>query len=388
MKEWQKFLILVSVFLFLYFMPISSPRFQGAILEGLYMLRDYAREHVLFCLVPAFFIAGAIQNFVSQQSVLKYLGKGANKWLAYGVAAVSGTILAVCSCTVLPLFMAIYKRGAGLGPATAFLYSGPAINVLAIIMTARVLGWKIGLARGLGAVLFAVVIGVIMAAIFRHEEEERQKGFGAAPVEASRRSLGQTGAYLGVLVLILIFAAWGKPAIPVGFFFAVWKIKWYLVIVLLGILGYMLSAWFEKDEITLWLESTWDFAKKVMPLLFGGVFVAGFLMGRPGVDAGLIPSRYVEMLLGGNSLFANFFASISGALMYFATLTEVPIIQGLLGSGMGQGPALALLLAGPALSLPSMIVITNTIGFRKAMTYIGLVVVMAALTGILFGLLV
>ena len=389
-KELRTFLLIAGVFLLAYFAPLGSLRVQGAILEAFQMLQEYAREHVLFCLVPAFFIAGAMQNFISQQSVMRYLGRGAKQWLAYAVASVSGAILAVCSCTVLPLFMGIYKRGAGLGPATAFLYSGPAINVLAIILTARVLGWQIGLARAIGAVLFSVVIGLAMAALFRGEETNRQKGFAAAAqaVGESGRSLGQTTAYFATLVLILVFAAWGKPAEPVGFWSDVFKIKWYLVAALLVFLGYMLKAWFRRDELVAWRDSTWDFAKRILPLLFGGVMVAGLLMGRPGVDSGLIPSRYVATLVGGNSLLANFIASVVGAFMYFATLTEIPILQGLLGAGMGQGPALALLLAGPALSLPSMLVINSVLGPKKTAAYAALVVVMATISGMIFGAIV
>ncbi|MGE5593893.1 MAG: permease [Betaproteobacteria bacterium] len=389
-KELKAFMSTVGVFLLAYFVPLGNPRVQAAILEAFHMLQDYARQHVLFCLVPAFFIAGAMQNFVSQQSVVRYLGRGAKQWLAYAVASVSGAILAVCSCTVLPLFTGIYKRGAGLGPATAFLYSGPAINVLAIILTARVLGWQIGLARAIGAVLFSVVIGLAMAALFKGEDTNRQKGFAAAAqaAEEGGRSLGQTTAYFATLVLILVFAAWGKPAEPFGFWSDVFRIKWYLVAMLLVLLGYMLKASFRRDELVAWKDSTWDFAQRILPLLFGGVVVSGLLMGRPGVDSGLIPSRYVAELVGGNSLPANFVASVIGAFMYFATLTEIPILQGLLGSGMGQGPALALLLAGPALSLPSMIVINSVLGPKKTIAYVSLVVVMATISGMIFGAIV
>lgn len=385
MKEWQKFFITVAVFLAAYYIPFGTPRIDGAILESFKMLQEYARLHVLTCLVPAFFIAGAISNFVSQGAVLKYLGRNAKKTIAYSVAAVSGTILAVCSCTVLPLFSGIYKRGAGLGPAVAFLYSGPAINVLAIILTARILGWQLGLARALGAVLFSVVIGLIMAAIFRNEDEARlNKGFNVVE-EDQTRSLGQNTVFLANLVLILIFASWGKPSHPVGFWNAVYSVKWILTLIFLGTLGILLIRWFKRHEIASWLDATWSFAGQILPLLFGGVLAAGFLMGRPGSDAGLIPSEYVAYLVGGNSLFSNFFASIVGAFMYFATLTEVPILQGLIGSGMGQGPALALLLAGPALSLPNMLVIRSVLGTKKTSVYVALVVIMATLTGLIYG---
>jgi hypothetical protein len=387
MKEWQKFFIIIAVFLAAYYIPFGTPRIDGAILESFKMLQEYARLHVLTCLVPAFFIAGAISNFVSQGAVLKYLGRNAKKTIAYSVAAVSGTILAVCSCTVLPLFSGIYKRGAGLGPAVAFLYSGPAINVLAIILTARILGWQLGLARALGAVLFSVVIGLIMAAIFRNEDEARlNKGFNVIE-EDQTRSLGQNTIFLANLVLILIFASWGKPSHPVGFWNAVYSVKWILTLIFLGTLGILLIRWFKRHEIASWLDATWSFAGQILPLLFGGVLAAGFLMGRPGSDAGLIPSEYVAYLVGGNSLFSNFFASIVGAFMYFATLTEVPILQGLIGSGMGQGPALALLLAGPALSLPNMLVIRSVLGTKKTSVYVALVVIMATVTGMIYGVI-
>ncbi|NPV45138.1 MAG: permease [Firmicutes bacterium] len=387
MKEWPKFFIIVAVFLAAYYIPFGTPRIDGAVLESFKMLQEYARLHVLTCLIPAFFIAGAISNFVSQGAVLKYLGRNAKKTIAYSVAAVSGTILAVCSCTVLPLFSGIYKRGAGLGPAVAFLYSGPAINVLAIILTARILGWQLGLARALGAVLFSVVIGLIMAAIFRNEDEARlNKGFNVVE-EDQTRSLGQNTVFLANLVLILIFASWGKPSHPVGFWNAVYSVKWILTLIFLGTLGILLIRWFKRHEIVSWLDATWSFAGQILPLLFGGVLAAGFLMGRPGSDAGLIPSEYVAYLVGGNSLFSNFFASIVGAFMYFATLTEVPILQGLIGSGMGQGPALALLLAGPALSLPNMLVIRSVLGTKKTSVYVALVVIMATLTGLIYGII-
>jgi hypothetical protein len=389
MQTWKKFVIIVGVFLAAYYMPLTSHRFTGAVLESLYMLQDYARLHVLTCLVPALFIAGAIANFISQEAVIKYFGSEAKKWVSYGVASVSGTILAVCSCTVLPLFAGIYKRGAGLGPAIAFLYSGPAINVLAIIMTARILGWKLGIARAIGAVLFSIVIGLIMAALFKKEDSERLKksaGKSGASLEEGR-SLIQNLVYFANLVFILIFAAWGKPAQPVGLFSGVYNVKWYITIILLVLLGFILMRWFKKAELSAWMESTWGFAQQILPLLFIGVLVAGFLMGRPGTDAGIIPSRYVAAIVGGNSILSNFIASMVGAFMYFATLTEVPILQGLLGSGMGQGPALALLLSGPALSLPSMLVINSVLGPKKTITYVSLVVIMSTIVGYIFGMI-
>ena len=386
MQERTKILLMLLVFLGVYYVPFGHPAIRSAGLEAFLMVQEYARKHVLFCLVPAFFIAGAISVFISQAAVMKYFGAQARKILAYSVASVSGTILAVCSCTVLPLFAGIYTRGAGIGPATAFLYSGPAINVLAIILTARILGWRFGLARAAGAVVFAVVIGLLMALLFRKEEERRAENVPMVmPDEEKTRPLWQNGLYFLTMVLVLIFAAWGKPSHPVGFWNAVYGVHWYLTLVFAMVLTGVLLRWFVRDELSEWVSATWGFSKQILPLLFGGVLVAGFLMGRPDSSSGLIPSEWIHRLVGGNSLGANLLASVAGALMYFATLTEVPILQGLLGSGMGKGPALALLLAGPALSLPNMLVIRSVIGTKKTLAYLALVVVMAATTGMLFG---
>ena len=388
MSERTKFLLIVAVFLAAYLVPLQHPRVQSAITDMFLMLQDYAQKHVLFCLVPAFFIAGAIAVFISQTAVMKYLGPAANKIVSYGVASVSGTILAVCSCTVLPLFAGIYTRGAGIGPATAFLYSGPAINALAIILTARVLGVQMGLARALGAIVFAVVIGLLMSAIFRAEETKRAQEANNAfqgMQDDEDRPLWQTAAYVFTMVLILIFAAWAKPADQTGLWWEIYKIHWYIVLPLLAVLALMLWRWFSKDELDEWVGSTWGFTAQIMPLLFAGILVAGFLLGMPGTDNGIIPNSRIAQLVGGNSLGANFFASILGAFMYFATLTEVPILQGLLGSGMGKGPALALLLAGPALSLPNMLVIRSVLGTKKTLVFVLLVVIMATLTGLLYG---
>lgn len=384
MKERTRLVLIVMTFLACYYVPWDHATIRRSGLEAFMMLQEYAREHVLACLIPAFFIAGAIACFISQAAVLKYFGAGANRFLSYTVASVSGSVLAVCSCTVLPLFAGIYSRGAGIGPAVAFLYSGPAINVLAIILTARVLGWKLGLARAIGAVVFAIITGLLMAFIYRKEDQARQTGEIALPEDKDERLLWQNGLCLLVLVLILIFAAWGKPAEPVGFWNAVHRIHWPIAAGLLIVLGVILKSWFSKEEMIQWGESTWGFAGQILPLLFAGVLAAGFLLGRPGHD-GIIPTQYIETLVGGNSIRANFFASIAGAFMYFATLTEVPILEGLLGSGMGQGPALALLLAGPALSLPNMLVIRSVIGTQKTLVFVGIVIVLSTIAGIVFG---
>ena len=382
----KKFLVLLSVFLAAYFLPADSLRVRGAFVEAFAMLHEYAREHVLLCLVPAFFIAGAIAVFVSQESVMKYFGPRANKLLSYSVASVSGTILAVCSCTVLPLFAGIYTRGAGLGPATAFLYSGPAINVLAIILTARILGVEMGLARVIGAVGFAFVAGLLMHVFFLKEEREKAKqaeGFHLGEIPEAR-PLWKTALYFAAMVGVLVFANWGRPIVDGGAWAKIYHSKWAITGALAGGLALMLPSWFKKNELKEWTSVTWGFTLQILPLLFGGVLVAGFLLGRPGHE-GLIPSAWVAALVGGNSLLANFFAAISGAFMYFATLTEVPILQGLMGAGMGKGPALALLLAGPSLSLPSMLVINSIIGPRKTVVYVAVVVVMATVTGFVYG---
>jgi uncharacterized protein len=388
MRERTKLLLIVAAFAACWFLPVGSDRFWSAAQESLSLVRWYAREHVLLCLVPAFFIAGAISVFVSQGAVMKYLGAQAHKAVAYSVAAVSGTILAVCSCTVLPLFASIHKRGAGLGPATAFLYSGPAINVLAIILTARILGPELGIARAVGAVTFAVVIGLVMHLIYREEEAARQvEGPTVLPDEEHGRALWQNGVYFAAMLGILVFANWGRPAAgEAGAWASIHSAKWLVT----GFFGIALSgslfAWFKADELTSWVESSWTFAKQILPLLLGGVLVAGFLLGGPGgTERGLVPSSWIAEAVGGNSLRANLFASVVGAFMYFATLTEVPILEGLIRSGMGKGPALALLLAGPALSLPSMLVIRTVIGTRKTAVFVALVVVFSTVAGMIYG---
>jgi uncharacterized membrane protein YraQ (UPF0718 family) len=386
MNEYKKLGLIVGIFLAAYYVPWAHPVIRKSGLEAFMMLQEYAREHVLTCLIPAFFIAGAIAVFVNQATVLKYFGAQANKLLSYTVASVSGTILAVCSCTVLPLFAGIYTRGAGIGPASAFLYSGPAINVLAIVLTARILGWKLGLARAIGAVLFAFITGILMSIIFRREDQERTAGTLYIPESDKKdRGLLKEGLYMLDLVLILIFAAFARPQDPSNLVWnTIFALKWYITIALLIGLAFMLWKWFEAWELKNWVDATWGFMKQILPLLGGGVLVAGFMLGRPGHEA-LIPEHYIHTLLGGNSLGANLFASVAGALMYFATLTEVPILQGLLGSGMGKGPALALLLAGPALSLPSMLVLGSIMGAKKTTVFVSLVVVYSTLAGWVFG---
>lgn len=421
-KELQILALMAAVFAGFYFLPLGTPRFDGAVQEALALTKWYMREHVILCLLPAFWIAGAIGAFVSQQSVMRYFGPNAPKATSYGVASVSGTILAVCSCTVLPLFSGIYRMGAGLGPATAFLYSGPAINALAIILTAKVLGLQLGVARAVGAVVFSVVIGVLMHWLFRHEEKAKAIKLAELPEAPAPRPLGQTAVFFGLMVAILVFANWGRSDDTTGFFATVFAAKWWLTAGFASLLGLILWRWFKLSPMRLavtaiittaaglivpdhpqvavllavaglawatagqegeageWFDQSWANAKQIFPLLIGGVLVAGLLLGRPGHE-GLIPNGWIAGAVGGNSFGANLFSAVAGALMYFATLTEVPILQGLIGSGMGQGPALTLLLAGPALSLPSMIVINSIIGPKKTAAYVGLVVVLSTLVG-------
>lgn len=425
---------IIIIFLGVFFLPTESTVFTTAVAATFDLAKWYAREHVILCLLPAFLIAGVISVFVSQASVIKYFGAKAKRWVAYIVAAVSGTILAVCSCTILPLFSSIHKRGAGLGPAIAFLYSGPAINILAIILTARILGFEIGVARFIGAVVFSIIIGLIMAFIYRKEEKVRAEEQMNFPDVPENRPLWQTALHFFTLVLILVFANWGKPGEgdTSSVWYYIWAYKWYITgffglglvysmiailklkswQVMLGAVATVLSALFignplvsvvvaiaavssialmdksEDGENREWIISSWGFTKQIIPLLAIGVVIAGFLLGSTHDDtsiAGVIPNAWIAWAVGGNSLLSNFFASIVGAFMYFATLTEVPIIQGLLASGMGKGPALALLLAGPSLSLPNMLVIRGVLGTQKTAVYVAIVIVLSTVAGLIFG---
>jgi hypothetical protein len=430
-KELKILSALVSIFLVAYFLPLGSPKTQQAIYEAFRLLQWYARNHTLACIVPALFIAGAIITFLSQQSVMRYLGPKANPILAYGVASVSGCVLAVCSCSVLPMFAGIYQLGAGLGPATAFLYSGPAINVLAIFLTARVLGFSIGVGRAVGSILFAVVIGVLMAVIFRKTEKAKIEASLQMPqTEKPHRHIGKNALFLAAMLLFLIFSDWFNPGnvtvtttdgrtfnavvlnetkdavrfqleqdlgnLKTGdkvtfskpdiiktvdresWVMTVYHIRWYLA-ALCGIAVLVMAwRWFPKNELRLWMTNTWDFAKMLVPLLYGGVFVVGFI-------SVLLPEKQVAGWVGDNSLRSNLVASVIGAFWYFATLTEIPITQALMNLGMHKGPVLALLLAGPALSLPSMIVIQRIMGTLKTIVFVGLVIIMSTVVGMLFG---
>lgn len=417
-------LLMLAVFLVIYFLPAGNARFDNAVLEAVRLTHWYAQEHVILCLLPAFIIAGAMAVYISEGAVLRYLGPQASKPIALGVASISGTLLAVCSCTVLPLFGGIYRRGAGLGAAIAFLYSGPAINIMAVVVTGKVLGAELGIARAVGAIVFAVVIGAIMHLIYRREELERAnataRGFEA---EEAEKPLGAVVTFFSLMIGILVFANWAAADSQVWMQIYQWKwqitsvlaillgallvIRWQWPLVQLLILGgvVLVSALLVPDSPELpfalgalgivlitslraqdqeWAVQTWNFTRQIMPLLLGGVFVAGLLLGRPGYE-GLVPSQWVSAAVGDNSLMSTLLASVVGAFMYFSTLTEVPIVEGLLGAGMGKGPALALLLAGPALSLPNMLVIRTILGNEKTFVYCALVVIMATATGFVYG---
>jgi len=429
-KELKTLSALAVLFAFFYFVPFSHPNVSAAIAEAFRLLQWYVREHTLACVAPAMFIAGAISTFLSQASVMRYLGPKSNRALAYTVGSVAGIILAVCSCSVLPMFAGIYAMGAGLGPASAFLYSGPAINVMAIFLSARVLGLDLGVARVIGSVGFAFVIGLLMALIFRREEQKRIEAVMQMPEPpASPRRLWQTTLYFACMVLFLVFSDWYntndvtialrdgatltanvryqaadtmdvqeylatgelspdvrrisktdvREVKPVpSFTMTVHGIRWYLA----GLMGLavllMLWRWFSREEVKQWLEATRDFGLMIVPLLFGGVFVTGFI-------SALVPEKLVAGLVGSNSLFANFIASFAGMCWYFATLTEIPITQALMNLGMAKGPALALLLAGPALSIPSILVLRRVMGTAKTTVFCALTVITSTIVGMIFG---
>lgn len=382
LKPLTKALLFIGLFLLFFLMPLGGERMRLAAGEAVVMLQDYAQHHFLAGMLPAFVIAGALAAFVPRDTIVRYLGAGARRVTAYGVGAVSGALLAVCSCTILPLFAGIYKRGAGLGPATTFLYSGPAINVAAVLITATVLGPALGIARAVGAVVFSIVIGLIMQRLFRRDEEKRLR----ETAEAAPRT--DDSAESGALTtprLVSLFVAMLAFMVLLN-----WKGGWpaehryylagaaALIVLLLAFIYLRKTHWRE------WGRETWDFIQRIVPLLFLGIVIAGFLVGRPGYE-GLIPGEWIAAVVGGNSLLSCLLASLAGALIYFCTLTEVPVIQALIGVGMGGGPALAMLLAGPAVSLPNLLVIRSVLGTKKTAVYTLLVVVLSTLIGWSFG---
>jgi len=365
-KDWNLLIWIAIVFGILYFIPSNSDWFRTSISSAFDLLHEYARKHVLTCLIPALFIAGAMAIFIQKEKVMKYLGHEAKKYVSYGVASVSGAILAVCSCTILPLFAGIRKRGAGLGPAITFLVAGPAINIAAIFLTMSVLGIKIGLARIISAILLSVLVGLTMALIFREKVEKGKLLI--KQTEESQLSNKVMFAFFGLMVGVLVVNGLQIDKI----------LKYSLMgIFTFGVVGLVL--WKFRDHITQkWLNETWNFSKMLLPLLFIGVFIAGFIMP-------LLPQTLIENLVGQNTVVGNIVASIFGAFMYFSTLTEIPILQALIAKGMHSGPALALLLAGPSLSLPNMLVVRKVLGTKKTTVYVLLVVVYSTIAGLIFG---
>ena len=384
MSDNKKLFWIIVSFLAAYFIPLNE-EVKKAILQGFYMLQEYAKDHVIFCLIPAFFIAGGITTFMNQQTVLKYLGGSAKKVVAYSFASVSGAILSVCSCTVLPIFKGIYRKGAGLGPAISFLYSGPAINVLAILLTAKVLGLKIGVARAIFAILFSVIIGLLMHLFF--ETNKKNIKTDNFIIDKDNTDLFKNSFFILLWIILLVFLNWNKDkTVDGGLWNFIYSIKYIISgLALLGIV-IVLFKWFKRDKILDWLEETRNFAVQIMPLLFTGVLIAGFLLGSPNSN-GIVPMEWIKKLVGDNSILSNIISSVSGALMYFATLTEVPILQGLIGAGMNQGPALALLLSGPSVSLPSLLVIYTELGAKKTIVYALFIIIMSSIAGWFFGMI-
>lgn len=385
-RELGLLLLYLAVFAGCWFLPVAwfTEHFgeNGLVTQAALLLREYAREHVVLCLVPALFIAGAIGVFLGKGAVMRCLGPGAHPALAYAVASVAGAVLAVCSCTILPLFAGIRRMGAGLGPATTFLYSGPAVNVLAILLTARVLGFELGVARAGFAIGFGVVIGLLMQLLFRGERATAAE----APAAAAASESGHLHAevlLLGGLTAFLVFATWQPTGAQTPFFADIAPYKWPLAAAALALALFAFWRWLRPRGAE-WLEQTWDLAKQILPLLLAGVLVSGFVFGTPQGE-GLIPRAWITSAVGDGGPVANLVAAAAGALMYFATLTEIPILQGLLAGGMHEGPALALLLAGPAISLPSLLVVRSVLGLRKTLVFALLVVLLAAIAGTIFG---
>jgi hypothetical protein len=369
MREWTKFLVLVAVFLLFYFAPIDAPDVLTALAAGLTLLQEYARLHVLTCLVPAFFIAGTIAVYVKKDAVLKLLGPTTKKYIAYPVASISGGILAVCSCTILPLFTGIYKRGAGIGPAVAFLFTGPAINITALLLTGGVLGWDFAISRLVGAMIISVIAGLIMAFVFRdHDRNNAANGFAAGMQEDIPYSNWTIALFFVLQLAVLVIFGLSIPPILKGTL---------IILSVLAIVGIVFLK-FKREHNLEWVRETWDLTKTILPYLFVGVFIAGMIEV-------VIPQEFVTRLVGQNTLVSNAVASTFGAFMYFATLTEVPIIQKLMALGMGRGPALTLFLTGNALSLPSMIVLFKVMGKKQAPVYILIIMILSVFAGLFFG---
>ena len=372
--EWKKILIYIAGFLVIYYLPIGKSQFDNAVLNSIGLLNSYFKEHFLFGLFPAMFIAGALSVFLKSNEVIKYMGAEAKKTAAYLFASVSGLVLTVCSCTVMPLFAGIYKMGAGLGPAVTFLYAAPAINLVAITMTSSVLGLQMGIARTVMAVFFSFFVGLFMAFVFRKEEIKRIEAINVCDSGGAQKPFYVNLMFFASMIALFVFAKLHADSV----FFAA------LIIVSAVFLIFTLIKYFKKDDYDIWFVSTFEYIKKMMPLLVIGIIASGFFLGYDGKE-GIIPSVYINAVVGGNGLLANFISSFFGAFIYFCTLIEVPIVQGFINNGMGKGPALALLLSGPALSLPNMLLIRSVLGTKKTIVYIGTVIILATVTGYIFG---
>lgn len=341
---------------------------------GLKAVVEYASAHVLTCLVPAFFIAGAMSALIPKEKIIKYLGRGVPKYKAYPLAVIAGLLLAVCSCTVLPLFAGIKKNGAGIGPALAFLYTAPATNLLAIVFTGSVLGWNFALSRIILSVIFAILIGVIIAHIFRKDDELDEKNI--------RQSFVTEKIKHKKVSFFEKYRLWSLFALLIGILVVGTRVPGLARYIWIGIfvlaLAIIFKLFFTKDELKAWLFETWSFTKKIFPLLLIGIFVAGVL-------SAIIPENFLATVMGENTIFANFIAVIFGVFMYFPTLVEVPMANLFLGLGMAKGPLLAYLLADPVISFASILVIRKLIGNKKTLAYVGLIIVFTTISGLIYG---
>ena len=341
---------------------------KDLILAGSLALKEYIALHVLTCLIPAFLLAGAMVRFISKEAIIKYLGSSTNKLKSFSLASLASFFIAACSCTVIPVASGIYYQGAGVGAAFIFLWVAPAANILAIIYTGSILGTRMVISRIIAALLMAFVVGMVMSFIFRKEETKRIQNF--------------TGANTGIIakkdliLLILILASLLSPnyIIQKGPY-SHKVIVWLVASVIMFMYAFKVKP---LDEIKKWLKESLWFVRIIFPLLLLGVFIVG-VIGR------LLPQDIIQRWLGGSGILASFLATVMGQIMYFATMTEAPFVDTLMKLGMGKGPALALLLTGPGMSLPNMLAIAKVFGLKKASVYILLVMILGTFVGWFFG---
>ncbi len=355
------------------------------LLAGLNGLVGYLSAHVLMCLVPAFFIAGALSALFRKEAVTKYLGPDTPRHISYPVASAAGLLIAVCSCTILPLFAGIWKKGAGLGPAVTFLFTGPAVNVLAILYTGSLIGWDIAAARGILAVIFGMLIGLLMGFIFERAKKriapnastriEPIQAISDTSTSVEGRSMMERlidGRVAVLFVLLVVILVIGASPLPMA-------LRLPVVAAVAVLTAFWAVRTNSREENEGWMRETYFFIKMILPLLLVGVFVAG-------VASELIPEDVVVEYLGDNSLRANAIAVGFGIFMYFPTLVEVPVARMFLDLGMAKGPLLAYLLADPELSFQSVLVTRKIMGTRKILVFVGLVAVLCIAAGLLFGL--